>query len=199
LKYNSLSVENIFQGGNEFRYFDIKSIRYISEYVRFIDFAAPYYNVFLQPSEDREFKPYFYSKDINGKYIIAFQEGKNPGFEADYVNVFFTLPAYTEIHDGDIFVSGAMNDWNYDSTNLMHYNQDKKQYECSMLLKQGWYNFEYTVLRKGDKRTYTGPFEGNHYETENDYLILLYYRNPRERYDRVIGSAIANTLNRMSD
>ena len=36
-------------------------------------------------------------------------------------------------------------------------------------------------------------FEGDHYETENDYLILTYFRDPRERYDRLTGVTVANT------
>ena len=42
-------------------------------------------------------------------------------------------------------------------------------------------------------------FEGSHYETENDYTVLIYYRNPRERYDRIIGVQTINTLNRLTD
>jgi hypothetical protein len=68
-----------------------------------------------------------------------------------------------------------------------------------MLLKQGWYNYEFEFLKNGEQIGTTGPFEGNHYETENDYVVLIYYRNPRERYDRLIGSAIQNTLNRITD
>jgi hypothetical protein len=199
LKYNSLSDKNIFSGGNEFRYFDIKSIRYQSEYVREIDYMTPYYNVYLQPSENREFKPYFYWKDFNGKYFIAFQEGRNPDIDADYVNVFFTLPSDRKEENGDVYVSGALNNWNLDKNNKMTYNQEKRQYECTLLLKQGWYNYEYVFLKNGEKKVITGPFEGNHYETENDYLVLIYYRNPRERYDRVIATAVANTLNKLTD
>jgi hypothetical protein len=81
----------------------------------------------------------------------------------------------------------------------MRYDSEKRQYECSMLLKQGWYDYQYVFVKDGEDTPVTGPFEGNHYETENDYSILVYYRNPRERYDRVIGSATANTLNRISD
>ena len=47
LKYNSLSDKNIFMGGNEFRYFDIKSIRYQTEYVKRIDYLFPNYNIYL--------------------------------------------------------------------------------------------------------------------------------------------------------
>lgn len=199
LKYNSLSDKNIFPGGNEFRYFDIKSIRYQSEFVKRIDYAAPYYNVYLQPSESREFKPYFYWKDFNGKYYIAFQEGRKAETESDYVNVFFTLSSDKEVAGGRMFVSGGLNNWVLDKNNEMEYNREKRQYECTMLLKQGWYNYEYVFLKNGGARGNAALFEGNHFETENDYTVLIYYRNPRERFDRVLGTATANTLNKISN
>jgi hypothetical protein len=199
LKFNSLSDKNIFQGGNEYRYFDIKSIRYQSEYVKKIDFVIPNYNVYLYPSENREFKPYFYWQDFNGKYYIAFQEGKKPDIESDYVYVYFTLLSDHIISGGKMFVSGSLNNWAFNKNNLMTYNPAKKEYECTMLLKQGWYNYEYVFMKEGETNGTATLFEGSHYETENDYIILIYYRNPRDRYDRLIGSVIANTLNRLTN
>lgn len=198
LKYNSLSNINIFKGGNEFRYFDIKSIRYQTEYVKRIDFVIPNYNVFLYPSENRENKPYFYWQDFNGKYYVAFQEGKRPDIESDYVYVYFTLPSDQIIPGGNIYVTGSLNNWELNKKNLMNYNPEKKQYECTMMLKQGWYNYEFIFLKDG-RSVGDSVFEGNHYETENDYLILIYYRNPRERYDRVVGTSIVNTLNKLTN
>jgi len=199
LKYNSLSDKNIFQGGNEYRYFDIKSIRYLTEYVKRVDYVSPNYNVSLAPSEDREFKPYFYWQDFNGKYFIAFQEGKKPDIDADYVNVYFTLPYRENVSGGNMYVSGNLNNWAFDKNNLMTYNSERKQYECTMLLKQGWYNYEYVFLKDGSTDGTASIFEGSHYETENDYIVLIYYRNPRDRYDRVIGSVITNTLNKLTN
>jgi hypothetical protein len=199
LKYNTLSNSNIFNGGNEYRNFDIKSIKHQTEYVKKIDFAIPYYNVYLYPSENREFKPYFYGKDFNGKYYIAIQEGQKPETDADYVYVYFTLPSKQIIQGGKIYVSGGLNNWSLDKNNLMTYNQERKEYECTMLLKQGWYNYEYVFLKDGESEGTARLFEGSHYETENDYLILIYYRNPLNRYDRVIGTFVANTLNRISN
>jgi hypothetical protein len=199
LKYNSLSDKNIFQGGNEYRYFDIKSIRYQTEYVRRIDFADPNYNVYLYPSENREFKPYFYWQDFNGKYYIAVQEGQKQDIDADYVFVYFTLPSRQMISEGRMYVSGALNNWAFDKNNLMTYNTERGEYECTMLLKQGWYNYEFVFLTDGSTDGTATIFEGSHYETENDYIVLVYYRNPRERYDRVIGLVTANTLNRLSN
>jgi virulence-associated protein VagC len=199
LNYNSLSDKNIFQGGNEFRYFDIKSIRYKTEYVKRIDFANPNYNVYLFPSENRESKPYFYNQDFNGKYYIAFQEGKKPEIESDYVYVYFTLPSDQMVSGGKMYISGSLNNWTFDKNNLMTYNPERREYECTMLMKQGWYNYEYAFLKDGQTNGTASLFEGSHYETENDYIVLIYYRNPHDRYDRVIGSVIANTLNRLTN
>ena len=198
LKFNSLSDKNIFNGGNEFRYFDIKSIRYQSEYVRMITFMPPGYHVYLFPSDNREFKPYFYWQDFNGKYYIAVQEGRDPDTDADYVNVYFTLPSKYMIAGGKMYVSGGLTNWSFNNDNRMIFNPEKGQYECTLLLKQGWYNYEYVFLKDSEKEPSTVLFEGSHFETENDYLILVYYRNPRDRYDRIIGTKIANTLNRLS-
>jgi hypothetical protein len=199
LKYNTLSDKNIFMGGNEFRYFDIKSIRYPTENVKGIQFVDGSYNVFLTPSENREFKPYFYWKDFNGRYYIAIQEGQNYDIDADYVNAYFTLPSKQVIGGGDMYVSGALSNWNFDNSNRLIYNSAKEQYECTMLLKQGWYNYEYAYLKKGATDGTASQFEGSHYETENDYTVIVYYHNPNGRYDRVAGVLTFNTLNRISN
>jgi hypothetical protein len=193
LKYSSLSDKNIFPGGNEYRYFDIKSIRYQTEFVRKIDFIGDSYHVFLLPSENRESKPYFYWQDFNGKFYIAVQEGRDMETEADYTTVYFTLPCKYKFEGGDVYVAGALSDWAFNRDNLMTYDPERGQYQCSMLLKQGWYNYEYVFIKTGDKPAESSAFEGNHYETENDYLILTYYRSIRDRYDRLIGSLTINT------
>lgn len=193
LRYNSLSTKNIFSGGNEFRYFDIKSIRYQSEFIRKIDFVDNRYHVFLLPSENREFKPYFYWQDFNGKYYIAVQEGRDMDIDADYLYVYFTLASKYKLEGGKMYVSGALNNWGFNNDNLMSYDPLRSEYQCTMLLKQGWYNYNYIFIKDGEITGEPSFFEGNHYETENDYLILVYYRNPLDRYDRLIGSAVANS------
>lgn len=197
LKYNPLSDKNTFEGGNEFRYFDIRSIRYLSEYVRKIDYSAPAYHVFLTPSENRLSKPYFYWKDFNGRYYVAVQEGRDHNIEADYLNVYFTLPSANPDREGDIYITGALTGWVLNEETRMIFNPSARQYEATLLLKQGWYNYSYSFVRKGAVALNSTAVEGSHYETENEYLVIVYYRNPRERYDRVIGTAGINTLNRV--
>jgi len=96
-----------------------------------------------------------------------------------------------------MYVSGALSNWSYGPDNLMSYNIETRAYECILLLKQGWYNYEYFFQQDGDESGVTSKFEGNHYETENDYTVIIYYRNPRDRFDRVIGTQTVNTLNRI--
>jgi hypothetical protein len=129
---------------------------------------------------------------------VAVQEERNPDTDADYVNVYFTLPSKYKVDGGDMYVSGAFNNWAFNENNRMLYNFKDEQYECTILLKQGWYNYEYIFLKDGDNEGVASLFEGSHYETENDYMVIVYYRNSRERYDRIIGTAAVNTLNRLS-
>jgi hypothetical protein len=194
LEFNTLSDNTLFPGGNEFRFFDAKTIRQTRMNVRAIEFLDGFYHVFLLPSEDREFKPYFFNEDLNGKYIVAVEEGDEPDRDADYVWVYFTLPARSELKGGSVYVAGAFNGWSYNTDNKMTWDAARGQYEASILLKQGWYNYEYAFIPVGSHVPEGYYFEGSHYETENDYLILTYFRDPTLRYDRLTGAVVVNTL-----
>ncbi|NMD01400.1 MAG: hypothetical protein GYA62_16990 [Bacteroidales bacterium] len=75
----------------------------------------------------------------------------------------------------------------------MTYNYDKKQYELTLLLKQGFYDYAYAYLTDKSTKADFGFIEGNHYETENDYYIFVYWRNNSFRYDRLVGVKAVNT------
>lgn len=193
--FNDLSGRNIFKGGSEFRYFDIKSLRYHTEYVRAVEHEMGNYHVYLIPSEDRSSSQYFYHQDFNGKYYTAIQEGRDHEIEADYVYVYFTLPSQFPIKNGDVYILGELSDWDLKESNRMRYNTESSRYEATMLLKQGWYNYIYAVKDSEGNTIEERSFESNHFDTENDYLILIYLREPMERYDRLISYKITNTLN----
>lgn len=193
LEYNTLSDKTLMPGGNEFRYFDIKTIRQTRQNVRAIDFVNGVYNAFLLPADDREFKPYFFNEDFNGKYVVAMEESSEPARDADYVWVWFTLPAYSELRGGSVYVAGEFCGWQYTPENRMSWNAVKGCYEASMLLKQGWYNYEYVFVPSGAAVPAGFPFEGSHWETENEYLVITYFRDPTARYDRLTGITLVNT------
>ncbi|MFH2096201.1 MAG: DUF5103 domain-containing protein [Bacteroidota bacterium] len=185
---------NVFKGGSEFRNFDIKSVRYQSQYIKEILYEKPYYHIYLQNDEPRRFKIYFYDQDINGRYYIKIQEGDDSNVEADYVYVHFSLPYDAPVIDGNFYVFGALSDWNFKLENRMKYNFERKAYECTILLKQGYYNYEYAFVKDGTDFADDSYLEGSHYETENDYVIYVYHHDFTSRYDRLVGVQIVNSI-----
>ena len=70
----------------------------------------------------------------------------------------------------------------------MEYNSLDKAYQATVLLKMGAYDYQYLWVEDGEKAAQTKPAEGDWYETKNEYLILLYYRQRGSRYDRLIST-----------
>ena len=193
LDYNYQS-ENIFKAGNEYRYFDIKSMRYMAEMVQNIEYKAPHHHVYLYPDHPRNNGRYFYREDLNGRFFIEVQEGVNRDTESDYVHVHFTLRLEFPIVDGYLYVSGSLNNWEYNEINRMEYNFDKKAYELNLLLKQGYYNYEYVHIRENSRFPDATYLEGRYYETENDYVVYVYLATNTSRYDRLIAYQILNSI-----
>ena len=180
------SNRNTFWANNEYRHFDIRSLRYHSDKIKDIKCDSIFNHVFLFNDYKRSFKQYSIEPDINGKFIIKSQEGWNSSVEADYVFVHFTLPI-REISYGDIYITGGFSDWELKKDFKLKYNTNKKQYEKSIYIKQGYYNYHYALNDTSTKRVNISFIEGTHYETRNDYYIYVYYRNVGDRHDRLIG------------
>jgi len=193
LEYN-YQMENVFPAGNEYRWFDIKSMRYQSPYVKNIVYTDRHFHVSLFPDPIKANSRYFYEEDLNGRFYIEIQEEQKDDTEADYVYVYFTLPYNFPVADGDIYIMGALSGSEYNDMNRMKYNPGNHSYELTLLLKQGYYNYRYEFLKIGKTSGDASLTEGNYYETENDYFILVYYRGSSSRYDRLIGYQIANSL-----
>jgi hypothetical protein len=90
----------------------------------------------------------------------------------------------------------------------MTYNAGRGEYLLDLLLKQGFYDYTYNVVRGGgnggnssggnggsvpqDDFTF---FENTYYETENTYFLYLYYRPPGDVTHRLIGYRQVNSRN----
>jgi hypothetical protein len=186
--------ENVFSGGNEFRRFDIKSLKWNSEFIRNIMSDSSGYHVSLKDDERATFKIYYSEKDINGKYLIRSEDNvRNSSIEAEYVWVHFFLRYDAPLIDGNLYVFGALNDWLMNKNNQMIYNYQKKGYECTLYLKQGYYNYQYIFLENGASIGDEAFIEGMHFETENDYTVFVYNREKGTMYDRLVGVKQINT------
>jgi len=181
-----LPETGIFQGGNEFRTLDIKSMKYQTENVANIDFRNPYYHVYLKPDKSRDNKPYFSKADLNGNFFIDQEKARQKHLEADYVYVHFCLDQSFPLEE-NVFVFGGLTGWGCSNKNKMVYNETRNCYESVILLKQGLYDYDYALTETATGMANEESFEGNFYETGNDYEIYIYLHDNRRRYDRLIG------------
>ncbi len=186
--------ENVFKAGNEFRYFDIRNRRGIAEGVLKVDFHRPYYHVTLHPDEVRAGKRFFQYQEMNGEYMVESQELVDDyTTECDYVFVHFSLPLESVLIGGTINVFGALSNWNANKSNEMTWNFDTNTYELTLLLKQGYYNYQYIYVGKGAKTADAVNLEGSFWQTENNYQIFVYYKDIAGRYDRLVGYTNLNS------
>jgi len=185
---------NLFAGGNEYRNFDLKSKKYQSEHIKSIKYDSSGYVVNLYDDEWRNKKQYFSEVDLNGNYYIQNTLGTTKDIDADYFWIKFSLPTPEPLIDGDIYVFGGLTDWQCNTLSKMVYNYDKTCYELKLLLKQGYYNYQFAFKPKDGNKYDLSIVERDHYETENDYLIFVYYKSAGARYERLIGYKIANSV-----
>ncbi|MFP4064183.1 MAG: DUF5103 domain-containing protein [Bacteroidales bacterium] len=183
----------LFNGGNEFRHFDIRSLRYSSDRIEDIHSSRRFWDVYLLPDRVRAHEQYFSKDDLNGRFRIMTSDAPNNQLESDYAWVHFRLPMDKPLEDGHLYVMGDLTLWTFTEKNRMNYNYGENAYELSLLLKQGYYNYLYAYLPEGETEASISYIEGNHSFTENDYTILVYHRQPGDLYDRLIGLSRLNS------
>ena len=190
-KYNT---ETQFFGGNEYLYVETKDIRSPNSTISYVT-AGEIYVSNLYTNEARANKPYTYFPDIDGNFVVNLTNvTANVNLEADYTWVAFSLSAPAYFGKKDIYVSGMFNNYSLTPEFKMDYNADKALYEKSILIKQGFTNFCYTIADKNGRIDEKNAVDGNFYQTENNYFVVVYYRANNERYDRVIGKGVASSV-----
>lgn len=187
VKYQFFNLENAFTGGNEFRYFDSRTISARGFGVYEIERLDEFTRLILAPDKPRNQERVNFSiDDLNGRYTVDHRESGNGSVEADYTPVVFTL-MMPENQEADIYVNGGFNNWQLDEINRMEYNENTNAYQAVILLKQGLINYNYRMVSNNRNNNEESAIEGNFSNTENDYDILVYYRAPAGRYEQLVG------------
>ena len=111
----------------------------------------------------------------------------------DYSFVYFSLAYPYELDQNEeIYIYGAFNNFELSDLNKLYFNPSLEVYEGVLYLKQGFYNYKYVLNQKGT--LIKNALCGSHALTENDYLILVYYRNIGAQYDALVGIGRANSF-----
>lgn len=187
-------TETQFWAGNEFWYFDNKDIRGAGNNVARVDSKGSLYNAYLFTNDARAHQPYTYYPDINGNFLPHNLNAQNSDVEADYAWVYFSLSAPMHFSDKKIYVNGMFNNYARTPEFALEYDATRKVYEKAIMIKQGFTNYQYVV---GDAKGIdeSKAVDGNFFQTEHNYMAIVYYRENNARYDRVIGRGVASSTN----
>lgn len=189
----SMEDQLAFEGGNEFRYFDMKTLKYNTDRMQSLEYTKDGYQVYLTTDQPRRSGNYYSEEDINGRKLISANDTRDSYTEGDYAWVHFTLSYNAPSPEGNIYVFGAISDWQFNPSNLMIYNFDKRAYEAKMLLKQGYYNYIYAFLPNRSQVGDLSFLEGSFWQTENEYTIYVYHRQQGDSYDQLVGMGYINS------
>jgi hypothetical protein len=181
MEYRFFEESKMFSGGSEFRFFDLRSLNYPGRNVATVTKNVKPFEAYIAKDKSRAIEAYSQYDDLNGAYNIENLDYRDIAF-ANYVNVNFALASPPV--KGDVFVTGAFTNWNLTAENKMSYDSAQSIYTSRMLLKQGWYDYQY-VVRSKDLPYY--HFEGSHFETENYYEVFVYHKPYQPRADLLIG------------
>ncbi len=187
----------VFPAGKEYRWLDMRSFSFQTDRMKNVDENATPIDVEVVPDLARSDQQYLYYSDRNGFYEISSIESINPLWQGDYANVHFTFIPRNNIAfpDKDVYIIGQMNNYNIDDSAKLIFNPDKGLYEKTLLLKQGYYTYLYATksTTNDNEIIQLNDTEGNYWETENTYTVLIYYRSFADRADELVGATTINS------
>lgn len=175
--------EYIFDATNEYRKFEILSTDVASMGIERLGWDGKQMHAypFLQTLRPN----YLTDEDADGHFMLRNSDNQRSETESDYMWVHFQLKTGRELPT-DVYVSGAFTgDW-FQPDFKMDYYPDQGIYEKAVLLKLGYYNYQF-LTRNNDGRMALLPGDGNFYQTENTYQAFVYYRPVGGRTDNLVG------------
>jgi hypothetical protein len=191
LIFNDVNSDD-FPGGNEFRHFDTRTLKLNSE--RILHISRDTSNkVVLLTDPDRDQPGYSFEYDLNGSFNILNQDGTDPRTDADYTHLLFSLNTKRRSSDGIPYIIGQFNDYKIDDSSKLNFDSVNGKYFTNLFLKQGVYDYEYVWVDKATGKPDYTALEGSHFETENDYQVMVYYRPSGARWDELVSYQLLNT------
>jgi hypothetical protein len=168
-----------------FRSFDIRSLLYTSRYVYSIKASQYEIDVLLEKDKKRTYSNFISETDANGNFVPGNTDDKYGIQAAEYVNVGFTLESPLAYDKHDVFIIGGFTNWQIYDNNKMDYDSSNGFYTADLLLKQGYYDYYYALVDEDGNIDIEG-IEGNWYEADNVYTILVYIREFGSYYDKLV-------------
>lgn len=174
----------IFDGGNEYRKFETLDVTHTTMGLESINWDGHNYHAWIWTDEPRP--SYIYDKDANGAFLIRNSDNINNDVNSDYIITHFRLKSPQTADP--IYINGFFTNDRFLPQYEIKWNEKNQQYEGELLLKQGYYSYQYLMM-KPEGKLKPVPSEGNFYQTENTYQALIYFKANGDRTDRLVGYA----------
>ena len=172
----------IFDGGNEYRKFETLDVTHTTMGLESINWDGHNYHAWIWTDEPRP--SYIYDKDANGAFLIRNSDNIDNDINSDYIITHFRLK--TPQTADPIYINGFFTNDRFLPQYEMKWNEKNQQYEGELLLKQGYYSYQYLMM-KPEGKLKPVPSEGNFCQTENTYQALVYFKSNSDRTDRLVG------------
>ena len=172
----------IFDGGNEYRKFETLDVTHTTMGLESINWDGHNYHAWIWTDEPRP--SYIYDKDANGAFLIRNSDNIDNDVNSDYIITHFRLKSPQTADP--IYINGFFTNDRFLPQYEMKWNEKNQQYEGELLLKQGYYSYQYLMM-KPEGKLKPVPSEGNFYQTENTYQALIYFKANGDRTDRLVG------------
>ncbi len=196
----------IFEGGNEYHHFDAFSCFYAGTGIDRVFHENGDYHALLFPDEVTTGQ-YIHQYDSDGRFVVNAERTYDSDTEAEYMWVYWTLPAETPWFDGAVYVGGDIFGNELSLRNRMQYDAEAKAYWLTALVKQGGYDYQYWFVPKSQvpksqqptansrevqPKTTTQRVDGSYWQTENEYAVYVYWRPLGARFDQLVGVTIVH-------
>lgn len=195
LEYNTEN-EGLFQGHKEWRWVNLSSFRLQTDRIEKGDYTNKGQTLYVKPEGERNGLRYMYYRDANGMYQLGNMEQNNPYWQGDYATTWFQFspPNQQPYPDKEVYLFGELTNYEITVANRMQFNEQTGMYENKQFLKQGLYDYIYLLRDKKTGKLDASVTEGDWWETENNYTILVYYRPLGGRADELVSITQINSL-----
>ncbi len=158
----------MFQGGNEFRNLDLRSIQAPVTEVLAVEQYEDRYGIALGKDLTRNQAAYLFYPDLNGDYVnlrydrpvinlgdAALQAAYSRlslEYTGDYIDVLFNFASGGPFDGQDVYLFGSFTEWQLKPEFRMVYNPATSSYVGKAFIKQGFYNYYYVTAPYSAKK-----------------------------------------------
>ncbi len=189
---------HLFEGNSEYLWFDTKTLETPAMSTERVFRQDSLYHTVLRPDFQRWNLGYFDEPDVNGAFYVRnvrLSDQNLSSSQADYTWVHFAMDEFDDAGGNkELYIVGAFNGWQI-TPDYQLQKSSSNYWEVAVMLKQGYYNYQYAVYDKSTQTTSYSKVNGSFWQTENQYHGLFYYRPWGVRYDVLIGYGSVNTRN----